>query len=613
MSDYSSTFATQRPALDLQFDKGSAQLDSRISFSRTDTPATYAAPSAVHFRSNDLHLSEENLHSYSNDLSQGVWVKGATTTPSTNNAAPDGTTTATALTENSATSAHNVYAYFPSTSGGNYAFTTFAKANGRTKFQLAAGATSTVALVTFDLTAVTSTVSAGSAVSHSITAIGTSGWYKCSVTITATGTGSTAFHQINLLDAGGADSYAGDGVSGLLLWGMQVSGTGQTSLSQTSGQIHREFARTLKSVTNSGDPRFEYNPITGNSEGLLIEQQFTQYSHYSEEFDNNGSWTKTAATVESNAGVAPDGTLSADLLVEAYETSGTNSHYMQQNTLSSVAVGETYTWTVFAKAAGRSAFAIYSSIGGANVMGYWDLTDGSVTTTSGTGSFSSTDFGNGWYRLEMTFTTVSTAAGSNYFYTVSGGAAGYQGNGYGSVLLWGANLTKTNTSMSYVKAEASTATKAVDSCSVSTADFGYTGGPVSIVSETSGGSGYYPVGWEMKNSSGTERLDIYKNSASATASTNWHLYAKSNGTDTVNTAITSSASAGKIGVSFNTNDIAFTASGNAVQTDTTTSLLGGISELYIGHVSTQAINGHVKRLALYNVALSDTELKSLTS
>jgi len=136
---------------------------------------------------------------------------------------------------------------------------------------------------------------------------------------------------------------------------------------------------------------------------------------------------------------------------------------------------------------------------------------------------------------------------------------------------------------------------------------------VSVISETSGGSGPYPVGWELKNSSGSERLDVYKNSASATASTDWHMYARVNGTDTVNTAITSSASAGKIGVSFDTNDIAFTSNGNAVQTDTTTSLLGGISELYLGHVSTQAINGHVKRLALYNVALSDTELQALTS
>ena len=506
---------------------------------------------------------------------------------------------------------HAVYTYFPSTSGGSYTFTTYAKANGRTKFQLVAGATSTVALVTFDLTAVTSTVSAGSAVSHSIAAIGTSGWCKCTVTIVATGTGSTAFHQINMLDASGAASYTGDGSSGLYLWGMQVSSTGETVLNQTSGQIHREFAPTLKTAA-ADEPRFEY-ASDGQSKGLLIEQQYTQYSHYSEEFDNNGGWAKVNATIQQNCAPSPDGSLSADLLVENYETSGTNSHYLQQNTLSSVAVGETYTWTVFAKAAGRSAFAIYSSIGGANVMGYWDLADGSVTTTSGTGSFSSTDFGNGWYRLEMTFTTVSTAGGGNYFYIVSGGAAGYQGNGYGSVLLWGANLTKTSTSMSYVKAESATVTKSADSCSVATADFGYTGGPVSIVSETSGGSGSYPVGWEMKNSSGSERLDVYKNSASATTATNWTTYARVNGTDTLNTAITSSASAGKIGVSFDTNDIAFTSNGNAVQTDTTTSLLGGISELYLGHVSTQCINGHVKRFSLFNVALSDTELQALTS
>ena len=138
---------------------------------------------------------------------------------------------------------------------------------------------------------------------------------------------------------------------------------------------------------------------------------------------------------------------------------------------------------------------------------------------------------------------------------------------------------------------------------------------MSVVSETSGGYGYFPVAWELRNASGSERLQIAKPSSSAVAATNWRLYALTNGVNTVSTTITSSAGAGKIAASFDTNDVAVTASGNAVQVDTATNLLGEVSELHIASLSStnQQMNGHIKRLSLYSAALSDVELQSLTT
>jgi hypothetical protein len=134
------------------------------------------------------------------------------------------------------------------------------------------------------------------------------------------------------------------------------------------------------------------------------------------------------------------------------------------------------------------------------------------------------------------------------------------------------------------------------------------------VSETSGGYGSFPGCWVIKNSTGSEALQLYKQSAAATEATDFRVYANSGGTNTVDTLITSSASAGKIAVSYGTNDVAFTASGNAVQTDTSASSIGAVDTLIIGAITTtNQLNGHIKRLSLFNVALSDAELKSLTS
>ena len=613
----SNSYPTQKAILNLDF-ANSGKLDSRISFSRTDTPATYAAPSAVHYWSNEKHKSSENLLQYSNPITSH-WSEINTVITTGSVAAPDGTTTASKVLETSATGYHETRETFSCTNAVSHTATFYAKANGRTVIRfLPRTSSGVIANVEFTLSGTGSESLISGTATRSIAAVGSAGgWYKMTVTFAGNATATGDF-QINICESAGTDSYAGDATKGVYIWGCQVSSTGETVFNSTSGSIHREFAPTLKSVTNAGDPRFEYSPADGQSEGLLIESQYTQYAHYSEEFDNNGGWAKVNASIQPNSAVAPDGTLSADLLVEAYEASGTNAHYIQQNTLSSVAVGETYTWTVFAKAAGRSSLAIYSSIGGANVMGYWNLTDGSVTTTSGTGLFSSKDCGNGWYRLEMTFTTTTTSGGGNYFYTVNGGVTGYPGNGYGSVLLWGANLTKTASSMSYVKAESSTVTKSADSCSVATSSF-YTGGPVTVVGEIAGtGSGYSAL-FELRDTVSkaagiNDYMMVWKTNATDTNASNFSLYIYDKSTLQAGPTISGSGGATTIAARLDTNNVRACADGGTVATDTSAVIPDSLDTLYIGRgYSGYELGSTIKRLAVYNVALSDTELQAITS
>jgi len=68
-------------------------------------------------------------------------------------------------------------------------------------------------------------------------------------------------------------------------------------------------------------------------------------------------------------------------------------------------------------------------------------------------------------------------------------------------------------------------------------------------------------------------------------------------------------------VSYGTNDVAYTANGQAPQTDTVAALPSLMAELRIGYEATgsKVLNGHVKRIALYSEALTDTNLQALTS
>ena len=67
----------------------------------------------------------------------------------------------------------------------------------------------------------------------------------------------------------------------------------------------------------SGEARFDHDPATGESLGLLVEESRTNLITYSAEFDN-AAWIKhggaTKASVTPNTHVAPDGTVTADTL-----------------------------------------------------------------------------------------------------------------------------------------------------------------------------------------------------------------------------------------------------------------------------------------------------------
>jgi hypothetical protein len=602
MSDYSSNFPQQRPALNLDF-ANSGKLDSRISFSRADTPPTYAAPSAVHYWSNEKHLSSENLISQSEDL--GSWSDANppyTTVTSNATAAPDGTTTAAQITGLAGTNKKAIY--HPISAGtGSYTSVCFVKPDGHEYVQLMFGGAATI-YQNYHLSG-SGTLGNGTNDAASIDQLGD--WYR--ITITSSSLISANNYYLVMVNDNTAARYQDSSTTGsIFAWGANFSSTNQKVFNSTTTQIHREYSSTLKSVANAGDPRFEY-AADGQSVGLLIESQASNLQAYSSDFT---SWSgQNRVTTTANVAIAPNGLLEADIVVA--NTSSTQSHNLSNT--STLASGTTYTASVYAKDAGQRYIQLSGSTGifGSSQYATFDLQTGSVDANGVTASAESV--GNGWYRIQATMTATSSGSGGATIGLANSATASrlplFTGNEYDGIILFGYQL-EVGSASSLISTSGSTASRAADSCSV--ADFGYTGGPVSVVSETSGGSGSFPGCWVIKNSTGSEALQLYKQSAAATGATDFRVYANSGGANTVDTLINSSASAGKIAVSYGVNDVAFTSSGNAVQTDTSASSIGSVDSLIIGGITTtNQLNGHIKRLALYNVALSDTELQAITS
>ncbi len=99
------------------------------------------------------------------------------------------------------------------------------------------------------------------------------------------------------------------------------------------------------------EPRFDHNPTTGESLGLLVEEQRTNLLLRSEEFGT--TWTSFGNTVSVNTASAPDSLATADTLIP---NSGQSTSGVTQVVPGGLPDSTTYTFSVFIKFAGLTAF-----------------------------------------------------------------------------------------------------------------------------------------------------------------------------------------------------------------------------------------------------------------
>lgn len=198
------------------------------------------------------------------------------------------------------------------------------------------------------------------------------------------------------------------------------------------------------------------NPRSFNiSENLLT---------YSEQLDN-AAWAKSEVTITANATLAPDGTLTADKVLE---TVNNTIHNVSQNY--NTTAGTSFTYTVYLKAAERTfAFVGMSDLVTGDCHVVVDLIAGTLGSTSivGVGGWTNRSFaidsaGNGWWRVRCSGTTSTTYASPRIYTMQSATTAGYAGSTTSGVFMWGAQLEKGLTASPYTQTVASTVTRSTN-------------------------------------------------------------------------------------------------------------------------------------------------------
>jgi hypothetical protein len=164
---------------------------------------------------------------------------------------------------------------------------------------------------------------------------------------------------------------------------------------------------------------------------------------YSEQFDN-ATWLKNASSITANTATAPNGTMTADSLIE----DNTNAvHQTIQTSL--LSAGGVYTSSVYLKPNGRNWVAI-NITAAANYTAWFDVQNGVVgTIQSNITSASITAVGNGWFRCTLTANTGAVAPRISLNLSTGNNVLSYVGNGTSGIFVWGAQLVEGTDALPY--------------------------------------------------------------------------------------------------------------------------------------------------------------------
>lgn len=347
-------------------------------------------------------------------------------------------------------------------------------------------------------------------------------------------------------------------------------------------------------------PRFDHNPNTKESLGLLIEEKRTNLLWRSQDF-TDPVWTKqSTVSVTSNAETAPDGTLTADRIT------GDSGLGVFQSV--SITVGNSITQSIYLKA-GTATRIMFRDFNGAGRHIVVNPSTGAIIETSGTllGS-GSINCGNGWFRIFFSYNTDTTTTVGNVRPDSSGAAQTF--------IIWGAQTEIGAFPTSYISTTGSAATRVADVATMTGTNFSgwYNQSQGVVLGEyrylSTGVANQYA--FSVNNNSANESINIITSTPNS-------------GRVIITTGGVSQADFGsfsfssgqlvKRAIAIASNDAATVINNGTVATDNTVNPPTP-SQLSIGaanYIPGSQINGHIKRIAYWNRRLANTELQLLTT
>jgi hypothetical protein len=224
----------------------------------------------------------------------------------------------------------------------------------------------------------------------------------------------------------------------------------------------------LVRIAPAGSPRFIFNPRTRRSEGILREEQRTNYLTYSNDFAQS-VWTKTNCDVFPNVGPQWQVGVGATKIVE----NTANNFHDISIAISGLADNTVHTLSAYVAPAGRTQVLLAAwRKDGTDAYAVFTLSgDGAVNTAVRTLSTAITRAGS-FYRCEITFDSLSGASTpSAVIRLISGGLSSYTGDGSSGIYLAHAQLEAGAEATTPIFTTGAAATRSADSISITGSNF----------------------------------------------------------------------------------------------------------------------------------------------
>ena len=358
----------------------------------------------------------------------------------------------------------------------------------------------------------------------------------------------------------------------------------------------------------SGQPRIDYKDNTKGA--LKLEPSRSNLVTYSEDFSQS-VWSTWQSTKTLSNNINPKGTNGY------YEISHTGSSSDNPNTrLTNVSLNGSYTLSFFIKI-NQSRYISLSieDYNGDRARVYFDTINKTFTTITNVGSpitnTSYSEFSNGWIRISLSVNLLNAVYDEVGIgiYNPSGSFPSASGE---VISVFGAQLEVGSNATSYIPTSGSAVTRVADACN--------NGANEQVINSTEGVL-YWEISFLENSSAATNQLSLSDGSSNNRAmiypfsNTQLGLRFNVNSSQLVSQTITVSSLSvnSKIAVRWGNGNYSLYQNGLEVYTQSIASTPLGLSKLNFSSVTeTSPFFGNVKDVRVYNTALTDQELKSLT-
>jgi len=414
-----------QPSLDLQF-ATSKTLDDAVSgtnlitFSRASS-GTYVGSDGL------IKTSVVNLFTYSEQFDQSAWSKNSSTITPNTTVSPDGTQTADTLTINTGETFGRLSKLNLGLPSGVYTISYYLK--------------NTINQGTHRVFFLDPANNQYGVTVKNFSGDSTPEWTRFTATVDCSASGLSGLNQIRINFR--PIPSPSDGTNTVDVWGAQLE----------EGSTATDYIPT--GATISGAPRFDHDPVTGESLGLLIEEERSNLVEYSEQF---GNWVAPSTAI-GNTTTSP---------------SGGTAVGVDSTTCSTITVTDpsSITFSCYAKA-GSSDYVYLRTVNWGTLARVWfNLADGSTGSVSSPSSnitnVTSTDAGDGWYRISFQLDSTGDNVGN---LQITATDADLNINQVGYVFAWGAQVETGSFPTSYIPTTSSAVTRAADVASIEGTNF----------------------------------------------------------------------------------------------------------------------------------------------